>query len=80
VDVIEKQRPLKLQELLKKVTVGIRKDRVARAWERLGVCDASQFAFLRGRSTIQPARIKRLCYLREQNIMDCLWLRQSLTG
>jgi hypothetical protein len=87
VDVIEKQRPLKLQESLEKITVGIRKDRMARVWERLGVCDASQFAFLRGRSTIQPARIKRLllerakgCYLREQNIMDCLWLRQSLTG
>jgi hypothetical protein len=60
VDVIEKQRPLKLQESLKKVTVGIRKDRMARAWERLGVCDASQFAFLRGRSTVQPAMIKRL--------------------
>jgi hypothetical protein len=55
-DAIEKQRPLKLQESLKKVTVGIRKDRVARAWERLGVCDAIQFAFLRGRSTIQPRR------------------------
>jgi hypothetical protein len=38
VDAIEKQRPLKLQESLKKVAVGIRKDRVARAWERLGVC------------------------------------------
>jgi len=52
VDAIEKQRPLKLQEALKKVTVGIRKDRMASAWERLGVCDASQYAFLRGRSTI----------------------------
>ena len=52
VDAIENQRPLKLQEALKKVTVGIRKDRMASAWERLGVCDASQYAFLRGRSTI----------------------------
>jgi hypothetical protein len=60
VDVIEKQRPLELQEPLKKEAVGIRKDKVARAWERLGVCDASQFAFLRGRSAIQPAVIKRL--------------------
>jgi hypothetical protein len=60
VDAIEKQRPLKLQEALKKVTVGIRKDRMANAWERLGVCDASQYAFLQGRSTIQPAMIKRL--------------------
>ena len=62
VDAIENQRPLKLQEALKKVTVGIRKDRMASAWERLGVCDAmhSQYAFLRGRSTIQPAMIKRL--------------------
>jgi hypothetical protein len=40
--VIEKQRPLELQESLKKVTAGIRKDRMARAWERLGVCDTMQ--------------------------------------
>jgi hypothetical protein len=31
VDAIENQRPLKLQEALKKVTVGIRKDRMANA-------------------------------------------------
>jgi hypothetical protein len=36
VDVIEKQRPLELQESLKKAPAGIRTDRMARAWERLG--------------------------------------------
>jgi hypothetical protein len=51
----------------KKAAVGIRKDRMARAWERLGVCDASQFAFLRGRSTIQPAMIKRLLLERAEH-------------
>jgi hypothetical protein len=44
--------------------VGIRKDRVARAWQRLavwtGLCDASWFAFLRGWSAIQLAMTKGL--------------------
>jgi hypothetical protein len=60
VDELEKQRPLKLQEALKKITIGIRKNRMAKLWHKLGVCDESQYAFLRGRSTIQPAMIKRL--------------------
>ena len=71
-DVIEKQRPLKLQESLKKATAGIRKDRVARARERLGVCDASQFAFFSGRSTVQPAMTKMLL-LRARVGARCLW-------
>jgi len=53
VDELEKQRPLKLQEALKKITIGIRKNRMAKLWHKLGVCDESQYAFLRGRSTIQ---------------------------
>ena len=60
VDHITKQRPLKLQESLKKITVGLRKDRMVAAWRLLGICDESQYAFLRGRSTIQPAMIKKL--------------------
>ena len=60
VDLLEKQRPLKLQEALRKITLSVRKDRMARAWTELGVCDEDQYAFLRGKSTIQPAMIKRL--------------------
>jgi hypothetical protein len=31
------------------------------AWQRLGLCDEQQYAFLKGRSTaVQPAMIKRL--------------------
>jgi hypothetical protein len=37
VDELEKQRPLKLQEALKKITIGIRKNRMARLWHKLGV-------------------------------------------
>ena len=60
VDELGKQRPLKLQEVLKKLTLAVRKDRMAAAWGALGVCDKDQYAFLRGKSTIQPAMIKRL--------------------
>jgi hypothetical protein len=60
VDLLEKQRPLKLQEALRKVTVGIKKNRMAKLWHKFDICDESQYAFLKGRSTIQPAMIKRL--------------------
>jgi hypothetical protein len=60
VDLLTKMRPLKLQEALKKVTVGIKKDRMVNAWQRMGLCDEQQYAFLKGRSTVQPAMIKRL--------------------
>jgi hypothetical protein len=51
VDELEKQRPLKLQEALKKITIGIRrtKNRMAKLWHKLCVCDESQYAFLRGK-------------------------------
>jgi hypothetical protein len=54
-DLLTKMRPLKLQEALKKVTVGVKKDRMVNAWHKLGLCDESQYAFLKGRSTVQPA-------------------------
>jgi hypothetical protein len=60
VDLLEKQRPLELQEALRKVTVGTEKNRMARLWHKFNICDESQYAFLKGRSTIQPAMIKRL--------------------
>jgi hypothetical protein len=60
VDILEKQRPLRLQEVLRKVAVGIKKNRIAKLWHKFDICDESQYAFLKGRSTIQPAKIKRL--------------------
>ena len=59
VDELGKQRPLKLQEALKKLTLGIRKDRMSAAWTALGVCSDDQYAFLRGKSTVQAAIIKQ---------------------
>ena len=44
VDDLDKQRPLKLQEALKKLALGIRKDRMS----ALSVCSDDQCAFLRG--------------------------------
>ena len=54
------------------MTVGIRKDRMVQAWHALGICDEAQYAFLRGRSTIQPAMIKKLLLERakHQAVMD----------
>ena len=60
VELITQQRPLKLQETMKKVTLAVRKNRMARVWQQLGLCSADQYAFLRGKSTMQPAMIKKL--------------------
>ena len=60
VELITQQRPLKLQETMKKVTLAVRKNRMARVWHQLGLCSADQYAFLRGKSTMQPAMIKKL--------------------
>ena len=43
VDDLDKQRPLKLQEALKKLALGIRKDRMSAAWTALGVCSDDQY-------------------------------------
>ena len=67
VDDLDKQRPLKLQEALKKITLNIRKDRMSAAWTALGVCSDDQYAFLRGKSTMQAAVIKRLLLERAQH-------------
>ena len=56
---------------------GIRKDRMSVAWTALGVCSDDQYAFLRGKSTIQAAIIKRLLLERAQHykvplcVVDC---------
>jgi hypothetical protein len=60
VDLLEKQRPLKLQEALRKVTVGIKKNRMAKSWHKFDICDESQYTFLKDRSTVQPAMIKEV--------------------
>jgi hypothetical protein len=48
VDLLEKQRPLNLQEALRKVTADIKKNRMAAKLE-FDICDESQYAFLKGR-------------------------------
>jgi hypothetical protein len=55
------------------VSVGINKNRMAKLWHKFDICDESQYAFLKGRSTVQSAMIKRLLSIHwdEPGIMDC---------
>ena len=78
VDLLEKQRPLNLQEALRKVTADIKKNRMAAKLE-FDICDESQYAFLKGRSTIQPAAmIKRLYTILERS--EVSWTKHGSCG
>jgi hypothetical protein len=54
---LTKMRPLKLQEALKKVTVGIKHDRMGNARQLMGLGADQLDAVRKGRSTVHPAMI-----------------------
>ena len=64
------KRPLKLQNVLRKMWIGMLKNRIVRVWYEHGLIDSGQHAFLKGKSTAAPicarkfvladARYKRL--------------------
>ena len=55
-----KQRPLKLQEVLRKITLGIKKNELLKVWHAHKLISPEQFAFLKGWSTAEPIMIKKL--------------------
>jgi hypothetical protein len=59
-DRLNKQRPLKLQEILRKLTINIRRRRVVRVWNNLGLIDAEQFAYINAGGTVEPTLQKRM--------------------
>ena len=59
-DRITKQRPLKLQETLRKVTVCVQRKRMVRVWRRLGLLSTDQYAFVNKGGTTEPALMKRM--------------------
>jgi hypothetical protein len=53
------KRPLKLQNVMRKMWIGILKNRMVRVWYRHGVINEDQHAFLRGKSTAQPIYLRK---------------------
>jgi hypothetical protein len=67
-----KQRPLTLQETLRKITVSIRRRKMVKVWEKFGLIDDDQYAFVNGGNTVEPAMLKR------QVVEDSMFYRKNL--
>jgi len=57
---INKRRPLMYYEVLRKICIGIRVRRVLNIWRKNGIIDENNYAFLTGKSTMQPLMIKKM--------------------
>ena len=53
------KRPLKLQNVMRKMWVGILKNRMVEVWYKHKIIDENQHAFLRGKSTAQPIYLRK---------------------
>ena len=47
-------------EVMKKMHYGIRLHRITQIWEKHGIIDENNYAFLAGKSTMQPLMIKKM--------------------
>ena len=56
---INKRHPLIYYAVLRNMCIGIRVRRVLNIWRKNGVIDENNYAFLTGKSTIQPLMIKK---------------------
>jgi hypothetical protein len=56
---IKKRRPLMYYEVLRKLSVGIRVKKVLKVWRDNKIIDDDNYAFLTGRTTVQPLMIKK---------------------
>ena len=54
------KRPLKLQNVLRKLWIGMLKNRVVKVWYQHGLIDEDQHAFLRGKSTATPIYTRKM--------------------
>ena len=57
---INKRRPLMYYEVMWKICIGIRVRKVLQIWLRNGLIDENNYAFLTGKSTMQPLMIKKM--------------------
>ena len=57
---INKRRPLVYYEIMRKMCMAVRVRRVAKVWRDNGIIDENNYAFLAGKSTMQPLMIKKM--------------------
>ena len=57
---INKRRPLMYYEVMRKMHMGVRNKKVLKVWQTNGIIDESNYAFLTGKSTMQPLMIKKM--------------------
>ena len=57
---INKRRPLMYYEIMRKMHLGVRIRRILKVWLTNGIVDEDNYAFLTGKSTMQPLMIKKL--------------------
>jgi hypothetical protein len=54
------KRPLKHQNVLRKLWIGVLKNREVKVWYQHGLIDEDQHAFLRGKSTATPIYTRKM--------------------
>jgi len=69
---IDRRRPIALLEVLRKVTLGVKKQQVFDVWEKHNLIDKGNFAFMPGKFISDPILIKRLL------LEDAVWLEKQL--
>ncbi|HHZ81429.1 MAG TPA: hypothetical protein EYN64_01680 [Flavobacteriales bacterium] len=57
---INKRRPLMYYEVMRKMCIGMRTREILKVWENNGIIDKDNYAFLTGKTTMQPLMIKKM--------------------
>ena len=63
-------RPISLLEIPRKLIFTVKQKKVVDFWKRTGVISDDQFAFISGKSTMEPAMIKKLIAERAKQFKD----------
>jgi hypothetical protein len=69
---LDRRRPIALLEVLRKLTLGVKKKQVFDVWEKHHLIDKDNFAFMPGKFISDPIIIKRML------LEDAVWLKKTL--
>ena len=69
---MDRRRPIALLEVLRKITLGVKKDQVFRIWDKHNYIDKDNFAFMPGKFISDPILLKRLL------LEDAIWLQKTV--
>ena len=69
---LNRRRPIALLEVMRKLTLGVRKNRVLNIWKSQGCIDKDNFAFIPGEFIHDPILLKRML------LEDAAWMQEAL--